>query len=336
MSELKVCVIGAGIMGADHIQRITKTIVGAEVSWIVEPDPTRAAAALLKAPEAQIAESFADVLTSGGVDAILIASPGDLHESVLIPALEAGLPILCEKPLTRDPISALRVIDAEVAAGKKLIQVGFMRRFDKEYMQLRALIESGSSGELLGLRCAHRNPSVPDTYINSMLINDSVVHEIDIVHYLTQSPIAAIEIKHFRRNRLSPERLSEPILVLLETESGILADVEMSVSVQFGYQVRTEALFEKGAAEIGRTSGMTQWSNGRYGGEEFMTYTARFAEAYDHQVQRWVNATARGEIDGPSAWDGYIAAAACQAGLEALESGKREVVSYAPMPSLYK
>ena len=251
MSDLKVCVIGAGIMGADHIQRITQTIVGAEVSWIVEPDPTRAGAALQNAPGAQIAQSFTDVLASGGVDAVLIASPGDLHESVLIPALEAGLPILCEKPLTRDPISALRVIDAEVAAGKKLIQVGFMRRFDKEYMQLRALIESGSSGELLGLRCAHRNPSVPDTYINSMLINDSVVHEIDIVHYLTQSPIAAIEIKHFRRNRLSPERLSEPILVLLETESGILADVEMSVSVQFGYQVRTEALFEKGAAEIG-------------------------------------------------------------------------------------
>jgi myo-inositol 2-dehydrogenase/D-chiro-inositol 1-dehydrogenase len=210
-----------------------------------------------------------------------------------------------------------------------------MRRFDKEYMELRELIASGDAGELLALRCAHRNPDVPDSYTNTMLINDSVVHEIDVVRYLTGSPIVAVEVKRPKRNALSPAHLDEPILVLLETEDGVLADVEMNVSVQFGYQVKTEAVFQRGIAEIGRTSGMTRWQDGRYGGVEHVSFKTRFATAYDTQIQRWVIAASKGEIDGPSAWDGYLVAAACEAGVEALETGKRVEVSYVPRPAFY-
>ena len=335
MSDLRIAVVGAGLMGADHVIRITERIVGAHVAAIVEPDAGRAAAAIEHAPGAVHFSNIEDAIAAGGIDAVLSATPGQFHEPVLIPALAAGLAILCEKPLTPDAVSALRVLEAEQKAGKKLIQVGFMRRFDKEYMQLRELIKSGSAGELLALRCAHRNGEVTDSYTNPMLINDSVVHEIDVVRYLTDSPIVAIEVKHLRRNSLSPEHLKEPILVLLETEAGVLADVEMNVSVQFGYQVKTEAVFERGIAEIGRTAGLTLWQDGRYGGAEHTSFKTRFADAYDTQIQRWVNAVALGTIDGPSAWDGYLVAAACEAGVKALETGERVEVEYAPRPAFY-
>lgn len=335
MDDLRIAVVGAGMMGADHITRITQRIVGATVSAVVEPDAGRAAAAIANAPGAQHFTAIEDALASGVVDAVLIATPGQFHEPVLLPAIEAGLPILCEKPLTPDPESSLRVLEAEQKGGRKLIQVGFMRRFDKEYMELRELIASGDAGALLALRCAHRNPAVPDSYTNPMLINDSVVHEIDIVRYLTDSPVTAIEVKRPRRNSLSPAHLDEPILVLLETEQGVLADVEMNVSVQFGYQVKTEAVFERGIAEIGRTGGMTLWQDGRYGRAEHVSFTTRFAEAYDAQIQRWVRAAQAGVIDGPSAWDGYLVAAACKAGVEALETGRRVEVEYAARPSFY-
>ncbi|MCA1942039.1 MAG: Gfo/Idh/MocA family oxidoreductase [Yonghaparkia sp.] len=335
MNDLRIAVVGAGMMGADHITRISQRIVGATVSAVVEPDAGRAAAAIANAPGAQHFTAIEDALASGVVDAVLIATPGQFHEPVLLPAIEAGLPILCEKPLTPDPESSLRILEAEQKAGRKLIQVGFMRRFDREYMQLRDLIASGEAGALLALRCAHRNPAVPDSYTNPMLINDSVVHEIDIVRYLTDSPVTAIEVKRPRRNSLSPAHLDEPVLVLLETEQGVLADVEMNVSVQFGYQVKTEAVFERGIAEIGRTGGMTLWSDGRYGRAEHVSFTTRFAEAYDAQIQRWVRAAQAGAIDGPSAWDGYLVAAACKAGVEALETGRRVEVEYAARPAFY-
>lgn len=335
MEDLRIAVVGAGLMGADHITRITERIVGARVSAIVEPDEGRATAAIAHAPGAVHHTNIEAALEAVDVDAVLIATPGQFHEPVLMPALAAGLPILCEKPLTPDPESSLRVLEAEQKTGRKLIQVGFMRRFDREYMQLRELIASGEAGELLALRCAHRNADVPPSYTNSMLITDSVVHELDIVRYLTDSPVTAVEVKHAKRNSLSPSHLKEPILVLLETEGGVLADVEMNVSVQFGYQVKTEAVFEKGIAEIGRTAGLTLWKDGRYGGTEHASFTTRFAEAYDTQIQRWVNAAGRGEIDGPSAWDGYLVAAASKAGVEALDTGRRVVVDYAPRPAFY-
>jgi myo-inositol 2-dehydrogenase/D-chiro-inositol 1-dehydrogenase len=335
MSDLRVAVVGAGLMGADHIIRIENRIVGATVSAIVEPDEGRAKAAMAEAPSAKWYPNIEAALASGDVEAVLIATPGQFHEPVLLPAIAAGLPILCEKPLTPDAESSLKIVNAEIAGGKQLIQVGFMRRFDAGYIELRKLIESGEQGELLGLHCAHRNPSVPDSYHNDMLVYDSIVHEIDAVRFLTDSPIRSVEIKQMKRNSLSPEGLMEPILALLETESGVLATVEMNVSVQFGYQVKTEAVFQKGIAEIGRSAGMNLFAGGSISTAEHMSFKTRFAAAYDNQIQRWVKAVKRGTIDGPSAWDGYLAAAAVEAGLEALHSGNKVVASYEAKPAFY-
>jgi myo-inositol 2-dehydrogenase/D-chiro-inositol 1-dehydrogenase len=335
MSNLRIAVIGAGLMGADHVIRIENRIVGAEVSAIVEPDENRAKAALETAPNATWFANIEDAISAKAMDAVLIATPGQFHEPVLLPALAASLPILCEKPLTADAESSLRVVEAEVAGGKQLIQVGFMRRFDAEYQKLRELVASGSKGELLGLHCAHRNPSVPETYHNDMLIFDSVIHEIDIVRYLTDSPISSIQVRQMKRNKNNHDGLVEPILVLLQTENEVLATVEMNVSVQFGYQVKTEAVFQQGIAEIGRTGGLTGWFDGRIEVEEHVSFKTRFAAAYDAQIQRWVNATKLGKIDGPSAWDGYLASAAVSAGLKALSSGNIEQVDYAQKPAFY-
>ena len=335
MSELRIGVVGAGLMGADHIIRIQNRINGASVTAVVEPDEGRAKSAMENALAAKWYPNVEAAIAEKAMDAVLIATPGQFHEPVLLPVLAAGLPILCEKPLTADAASSLRMVEAEVATGKHLIQVGFMRRFDAGYVNLRELIQSKGQGELLGLHCAHRNPEVPESYHNDMLIFDSVVHEIDVVRFLTNSPIESVEVKHMKRNSNNHAGFNDPILVLLKTESEVLATVEMNVSVKFGYEVKTEAVFENGIAEIGRTSGMTTWFNGQISTAEHMSFKTRFAAAYDSQIQRWVDATKVGKIDGPSAWDGYLAAAAVEAGVKALNSGNLETVSYAQKPGFY-
>ena len=333
--EFRVGVVGAGMMGADHVKRITSTISGARVSAIVDPDEARVASALENAPGAVGYTRVEDALEAGAVDGILIATPGFLHEQVLLPSLEAGLPILCEKPLTPDPESSWRILEAEQATGRHLIQVGFMRRFDPEYRQLRDLVETEDAGELLMLRCAHRNPSVPESYVQEMLINDSVVHEFDVVPWLSGSPIISLEVKHARRNRLTPERLKEPILVLMELENGVLVDLEMNVSIQFGYQVTTEAVFDSGIARIGEAHGLQLWHQGRSGLAEHADFTTRFATAYDNQVQTWVDAARQGTIAGPSAWDGYRVAVACQEGVASLLDGKPRTLDIPKTPAFY-
>ena len=109
----------------------------------------------------------------------------------------------------------------------------------------------------------------------------------------------------------------------------------MNVSVQFGYQVKTEAVFQKGIAEIGRSAGMNTFFSGNIATPEHMSFKTRFAAAYDTQIQRWVNAAKNGRIDGPSAWDGYLAAAAVEAGLGALQNGAKVETKYASKPAFY-
>ena len=334
-SELRIAVVGAGRMGADHVARITDRISGAVVSAVVDVDDARAAAAVERAPGAVALPRLEDALDRGIVDAVIIATPGRFHEPVLVPALAAGLPILCEKPLTPDPESSLRIVELEQETGRPLIQVGFMRRFDAEYMQLRDLIISGDAGHLLAMHCAHRNQSSGEGYDDSMLMTDSVVHEFDVVPWLVGEPIVSVEVRKGRRNSLAPEWLHDPQMVLLETKSGVLVDVEINVNAQFGYQVTTEAVFERGIAEIGRPTGLALWRDARRSVAEHTTFTTRFASAYDLQIQSWVAAAERGAIDGPSAWDGYRAAVLCAAAVEAQSTGSRLEVQYAEMPAAY-
>ncbi|HEY9469451.1 MAG TPA: Gfo/Idh/MocA family oxidoreductase [Propionibacteriaceae bacterium] len=335
LGELRVGVVGAGMMGSDHVTRLTRRVTGATVSAIIEPDAGRAAAALEHAPGAQSFTRIEDAIEQGVLDAVLIATPGAFHEQVLLPALDAGLEILCEKPLTQEPQSSLRVLEAEQKLDRPHIQVGFMRRFDTQYARLRQLIESGTAGELVMLRCVHRNPNVPESYTQEMLITDSVVHEFDIAPWLAGSGVRSVEVKHPRRNSLSPNDLGEPILVLIGLENGVLVDVEMNVSIQFGYQVATEAVFERGVARIGQPAGLQLWQDGRVATEEHQSFKTRFHDAYDTEVQRWVDAARIGTIDGPSAWDGYLVALACQAGVAALTTDAVVPVAAPARPAFY-
>ncbi|MCH6471401.1 Gfo/Idh/MocA family protein [Sinomonas terrae] len=333
--NLRVAVIGAGRMGADHIQRLHTRIHGAEVAAVVDIDLDRAKAAVAHIPGARAYATAGEAYSAGDANAVLIATPGFLHEVALLEALERDIPILCEKPLTPDAASAWKIVEAEQKLGRKRIQVGFMRRFDQGYMQLGGLVRSGELGELLMLHCRHRNPDTPPGFTNEMLINDSVVHEFDVIRYLTGEEITSVQVRLGKATSKAPSGQHDPQHVLIETASGVLVDVEIFVNAQFGYQVATEAAFEDGIVNIGGDGGPYVHRAGRWGGEVTPGFEARFGAAYDVEVQSWVDAALRGEIGGPSAWDGYATAACCEAGVEAQKSGEKVTVALNEKPALY-
>ncbi|MDQ0635296.1 myo-inositol 2-dehydrogenase/D-chiro-inositol 1-dehydrogenase [Arthrobacter pascens] len=332
---LRVAVIGAGRMGADHIKRLSTRIHGTEVAAVVDVDLSRAQAAIEGIDGAVALASADEALNNGDVNALLIATPGFLHEEILYKALEKGFPILCEKPLTPDAESAWKVVQAETALGHKRIQVGFMRRFDAEYAALVSVIRDGELGELLMLHHQHRNPTTPPGFTNEMLINDSVVHEFDAIRFFTGEEITSVQVRLGKATRNAPNGQHDPQHVLLETESGVLADVEIYVNAKFGYQVATQASFENGIVSIGGDAGPYVQSAGRWGGSVSPGFEERFGAAYDVEVQAWADAARRGEIGGPTAWDGYATAACCEAGVEAQKSGAKVKVQLNAKPDLY-
>lgn len=336
MSTLGIAVIGTGKMGADHVGRIGRTVGGARVVALADPDGDRVKELAGTLDGAAAYTDAAAAIAAPGVDAVLIASPGPAHEEAVLRALERGLPVLCEKPLTPDPAGAVRIMEAEQRLGRRLVQVGFMRRYDAEYERLKELLDAGGIGRPLFLHCRHRNAASPSFFTSDMLITDSVVHEVDAARWLLGQEVTAVSVLSPTPSSAAPEGLRDPRLVLLETSGGAVVDVEIFVNCGVGYQVRCEAVGESGSALIGDGHAMVVQAAGRWGGEIAQDFTVRFADAYDRQLRSWVAAAARGRVTGPDAWDGYAASAVSEAGLAAARSGVRTRVELVERPPLYR
>ncbi|MGW0824798.1 Gfo/Idh/MocA family protein [Streptomyces sp. NPDC002845] len=334
---LGIAVIGTGRMGADHVRRIDEVISGARVAAVVDIDAERAKQLAADIDGCTAYNDPVAAMAADDVDAVVIASPGPAHEAALLTAFEHDLPVLCEKPLTPDAASALRVLEAEQKVGHRLVQVGFMRRYDAEYMKLKALLDSGQLGRPLMLHNRHRNATLPvPGFTSEMLINDAVVHEMDITRWLLDQEITAVTVMKPRPSSNAPEGLQDPQFVIFETDGGALVDVEINVNCGFGYQVKAEAVCERGTARIGEEQSLVTDMAGRWGGTIAPDFVERFADAYDREVQAWVDATLRGEVTGPGCWDGYAAAAVAEAGVRAQAEGRRIEVELVERPALYR
>lgn len=127
--NLSIGVIGTGIMGTDHVETITRSIAGAEVREVADLDTRRAETIAARFPGAK-AVPIEALIGSEDVDAVIVASSDATHAQFVKASLAAGKPVLCEKPLTPRASECEEILRLEQARGARLVQVGFMRRFD--------------------------------------------------------------------------------------------------------------------------------------------------------------------------------------------------------------
>jgi len=332
---LNLGVIGTGMIGQDHIRRITQVLSGAEVVAVADVDVETARTVAAGLKNATAHATGRDVIDDPGVDAVLVCSWGPTHEEYVLAAVAARKPVFCEKPLATTTEACLRIIEAEVVHGSRLVQVGFMRRYDSAYRALKQVIDNGDVGVPLMYYSGHRNPSVPETYTKDMAIVDTAVHDFDVTRWLLGEELATIRVIAAKPNSLGGDLL-DPLLMVLETESGAVVNVETSVNVRYGYDIRGEVVGETGTAALADRGQVLLRSGGRVGVAVPADWRERFTAAYDTELQEWIDAVASGHgATGPSAWDGYAAQAVCDAGVEALASGDRVSIALVDRPDLY-
>ena len=165
----------------------------------------------------------------------------------VLAAIKAGKPVFCEKPLATTEADCSAIIDAEAAFGRRLVQVGFMRRFDPQYLAMKETIASGAIGAPLIFQSGHRNASVPAHYHRDMALTDTAVHDIDIARFLLDDEPAAISVRAPRRNSRAGD-LADPLLTLIDMRSGALVAIETSVNIAYGYDIRGEVIGETGSS----------------------------------------------------------------------------------------
>jgi myo-inositol 2-dehydrogenase / D-chiro-inositol 1-dehydrogenase len=332
---LNLGVIGVGLIGQDHIRRITTTLSGARVAAVTDVDTGRAHDVAGKLNDVRVHQTGQDLIADDDVDAVVVTSWGGTHEEYVLAAIRAGKQVFCEKPLATTREACDRIIDAEVAAGRRLVMVGFMRRFDRGYQAMKATLGDTGIGTPLLFHSAHCNPAVPPSVTTDGVIVDTCVHDIDIARWLLDAEVAAVQAFVPRRSSHAAKDLQDPLMLVLEMTSGALTDVVTAVNIGYGYDIRGEIIGETGTVELAESNDVVIKQDGYYRGHVPADWRERFVRAYDAELQRWIDVVSAGSSTGPSSWDGYAATVVCDAGRQAFRSGKRVEVAMREQPVLY-
>jgi len=318
----RIGVVGTGMMGAAHMRILSEVVRDATVVAVSDSDVARARSAAAAAGDGiRVVADPHDLIVDPEVDAVVIASSDETHEDFVLACLAAGKPVLCEKPLATTAAASQRIMAVETAMGRRLVQVGFMRRYDPAYAHVKQELEDGTVGRLIFMHCAHRNASVPSNFTSEMLITSSVTHEIDAARWITGQEVVVATVYTPRSTSEAPAGLKDPQFVVLETQDGVLIDIEIFVNARYGYEICCELVGERGTAAIPPTVSAD--------------FRGRFAQAYEHELEAWVAGILNGGAAGAGAWDGYAASAVADACLESLASGLPAAVGLQARPDLY-
>ncbi len=333
---LNIGVIGTGMIGRDHTRRIQQVLSGAQVVALSDVNAASAEAVRKDlAPNAKIYETGEALIAAPEVQAVLVTSWGATHEPYVLAAIAAGKPVFCEKPLATTADGARRIVDAEVKFGRRLVQVGFMRRYDAGYVALKQAVEQHTGAPIL-VHAAHRNPAVPEAYVTPMAIHDTMIHEIDVFRWLLNDDYVSARVLYPRNAARSHSKLRDPQVVVLETQKGVLIDVEIFVNCAYGYDIQCEVVGEDGTAKLPEPMAVDMRLGAKRQSRILTDWKDRFVASYDVELADFIAAASKGGATGPSAWDGYAAAVTSDACVKAQESqGEAVAIELPTRPSLY-
>ena len=333
---LNIGVVGTGMIGRDHTRRIQQVLSGAQVVALSDVNAASAEAVRKDlAPDAKLYDTGEALIAAPEVQAVLVTSWGATHEPYVLAAIAAGKPVFCEKPLATTAEGARRIVDAEVRFGRRLVQVGFMRRYDAGYVALKQAIEQHTGAPIL-VHAAHRNPTVPQAYITPMAIHDTLIHEIDVFRWLLDDDYVSARVLYPRNAARSHTQLRDPQVVVLETQKGVLINVEIFVNCAYGYDIQCEVVGEEGTARLPEPLAIDMRLAAKRQSRILTDWKDRFVASYDVELTDFITAASKGGAAGPSAWDGYAAAVTSDACVKAQDSAGLAVSIELPArPSLY-
>lgn len=327
-------IIGIGKQGTDHAKRIAALGDLARVVTVHDAVASRAQA-VADDIGAEVAVDDQAVIDHPQVDAVIVAAPSETHPDFTMACIQARKPALCEKPLATTVQGCSDIMDAEIEAAERFIQVGFMRRFDPQYVRVKAAIDDGSIGEPLVAHCVHRTKSVPDGFRTTQTLTDLVIHEIDCTRWLLGDEIVMVTVEKPRHSSNAPALLADPLMVHLETAGGTVVDVEAFVNARYGYDIRCEVVGSSGYVALEPLPHPLVTLDSAPDLGVAPDWLTRFSDAYDAEITTWLRGIGS-TAPAPDAWDGYAATVVAEACVRALRSGQPEAVSLGPRPELYR
>ena len=299
--NLNIGVVGAGVMGSGHLEYLSQEVSGVTVAAVAEPDETLRRTVLqqwgISCAEFSTLE---EMLDGAELDGVVIASPDRFHAESIRLCLSRGMAALCEKPLAQTLQDgeelAERARESLAATGRPLIHLGFMRRFDPPFVEVKKLIESGELGEILYINASTRNVASPGIKSEELLTNIAV-HEVDTLRWLLDDEWESLSVLSGRTTSAAPENTTDPIVLTGTMGDGVMIVADIFANNSYGYDVRCELTFERGVVRVGIWGDVSVVKDHEHPaypafalGENWI---ARFRQAYINELQEWTN-TLRG------------------------------------------
>lgn len=329
----RFALVGAGFIGSVHAANLAAH-PGVDLRLIYDIDHERARA-LAAAHGSRAATELEEVFDATGVDAVLIASSTDTHAQHLRRAAEAGIAVLCEKPIDLD-LDRARSAAAHAAGRRIPVMVDFNRRFDRDYAELQRIVADGEIGEVELVQLSTRGPSLPPlSYIavSGGQMRDQTVHFFDLARWISdQDPVEV----HATGSTLAEPRLAEhddvdTSVVTLRLPTGALVQIDSARRTGYGYDERIEVLGSTGMAEARRhrTGAVSRYSAGRVVEDGLHPgWFERVRPTYAAALAHFVTALEDGTAPAPSLEDGLKAQAVAEAATRSLRTGRTETIHY--------
>lgn len=342
-NPIKVCLVGAGRVAKVHANSLSAHVPGAELAAIVDPVPD---ALQTTAEQFGIQHRFTtlvEALQYNQFDAVVITTPTFTHHDLAVTAASAGKHVFLEKPMALD----LQECDAIIHSCRQngvFLQLGFMRRFDPEFVEAARRIQAGQIGQPMLVKSLTHGPGLPPAWARDLKTSNGMLaevnsHDWDTVRWLMGSEYERVyvETANFKGQARGVEtpNFYDNVLVNIRFENGGLGSISGVCPCDYGYDARVEIIGERGILQIGQLQGQavvvcTDRDQGLVT-PIYRTWPERFAWGYIHEMQHFVQSIQNGTPPAVGGAEGRWAVAGVLAGtrsfLESRPVFMKEVLS---------
>lgn len=327
-----VCLVGAGRAGMIHARNFASRVPGARMTAVA--DTVQASAE--KAAElggVYHTTDYREALQRPDVDAVIVVTPTKYHIDVVLEAAKAGKHILCEKPMAMNQEECALMIEAAAKNHVKL-QIGFMRRFDKNFRRAKEIVDSGAIGDVVTVKSLTHGPSTPREWMydiekSSGPLAEVNSHDIDTLRWFTESDAVSLHAMagNFRCGE-ARERYPDfydTVLMNVRMKNGTIGNIDGAQGVSYGYDSRVDIVGTKGNIQIGGLQSgttLTYTKEGGMTGDVVRSWMDLFEDAYLNEDMSFINCIEKGTEPEVTGYDGMKAVEIVKAGNESIRIGK--------------
>lgn len=324
---LRVAMLGAGRVGQVHSASISSH-PAAELALVVDPIEA-AAKALGETHGTRWSLDPEDAFADPSIDAVVIGTPTNTHIEMLCRAVDAGKKILLEKPIDLD-LDQIDAAWASIQPKAPFVMLGFCRRFDPSFREVRERVARGEIGMVRALRITSRDPQPPPAAYLSVsggMFKDMTIHDFDMARFQLGD---IVEVSAVASDNGLPAfqeaRDHAQAIITMRAASGALATIVNSRSCAYGYDQRLEAFGDLGALEAGNWTATTVRASSATEtdakGPILNFFLERYMPAFRAEFDEFVNAVREDRAPSVGFADGRAALVLAEAANESVATGR--------------